>query len=345
KEDKGLGTTIDVIIYDGTITVGDTLILGGLQEPIVTKVRSLLEPAPLAEMRDKKSPFTPIQQAVAATGVKIVAPGLENAMAGAPLRTCKAEDVEEVKRAIQEEIKTSIITTDKKGIVIKADTLGSLEALAHLLRERNIPIRKASVGPITKKDIADAESNAEKDPLTAVILGFNLPQPRTPSNVTVITDTIIYKLIERFEEWQAKAQDAIRAKELQNVTRPCKLEILPNCIFRQSNPAIVGVEVLAGTLTSGMTLTKAGTPLATVKSMQKEKENVNSAPRGTQLAISLPGIIAGKHVGEGDILYSYLSEEEFRKLKSLVKFLTSDEKGALKEIAHIMREHNPVWGV
>ena len=44
-------------------------------------------------------------------------------------------------------------------------------------------------------------------------------------------------------------------------------------------------------------------------------------------------------------IYSFLSETEFRKLKDLSKFLNKKEIEILKEIASIMREKNPVWGV
>jgi len=52
KEEIGLGVTLDVIIYDGKIKVNDIIVLGSTGEPIVTKVRALLEPNPHAEMRD-----------------------------------------------------------------------------------------------------------------------------------------------------------------------------------------------------------------------------------------------------------------------------------------------------
>ena len=55
KEEKGLGKSIDVIIYDGSLKRNDTIVIGTLTDPIVTKVKGLFEPMPLKEMRDKKS--------------------------------------------------------------------------------------------------------------------------------------------------------------------------------------------------------------------------------------------------------------------------------------------------
>ncbi|MBW2977979.1 translation initiation factor IF-2, partial [Candidatus Woesearchaeota archaeon] len=165
KEEKGLGTTIDVILYDGNLKKNDTIVIGSLTQPIVTKVRALLEPAPLAEIREKKTKFKPVQRVTAATGVKISAPELENTTAGMPLLSATPETLEKAKAEVQKEVEEVLIETDKSGVIVKADTLGSLEAVDKLLKEKQITIRKASIGNVSKKDISEAESIYEKDPL------------------------------------------------------------------------------------------------------------------------------------------------------------------------------------
>lgn len=346
KEEKGLGKTIDVILYDGVLKAGDAIVYGTLTQPKTTKVRALFEPEPNVEMRDKKGKFKSVKQAVAATGVKIGAPDLEGAAAGMPVRVVGPAGVEAALEEIASEINDVQMETDREGVIIKADTLGSLEALIHLLRERGVPIRSAKVGHITKKDVSDAASNLEKSPLFAVILGFNIPAVESTAEVKIITDPVIYKLIDELEAWQQAQKQAEEAKELDGLVRPCKLEVLQNCIFRQSNPCIAGVEVLKGTLRSGMPLMKTdGRPLTIVKSIQADKESVTTAERGRQVAISLPNVTAGRQLEELDFLYSDLPEEDFRRLKKLAKHLSGDEVETLKEIAHIKREHNPVWGI
>ncbi|MBI3291084.1 hypothetical protein HYZ76_02265 [Candidatus Falkowbacteria bacterium] len=79
--------------------------------------------------------------------------------------------------------------------------------------------------------------------------------------------------------------------------------------------------------------------------MQREKESVSSAKKGTQLAISLDSVTVGRQIHEGDMLYSAIPEEDFRKLKEFKKHLTPDETACIKEIASIMRKGNPVWGI
>lgn len=347
KEEKGLGKTVDVIIYDGMLSVNDTIVIGSLDKPIVTKVRALLEPDPLAEMRDKKSKFRSVKKVSAAIGVKISAPELDGVVAGMPVRSCLPSEVEKVKESLMSEVDEVIIETDHEGIVIKADTIGSLEATINILKENKIAIRKATIGNINKKDYADAESNFDKDPLMSVILGFNVVDETgiNSDTVKVLTNDVIYRLVNDFEKWQEEKRKSEEEKKLDILVRPCKIEVLQNCIFRQSNPCIMGVEVLVGVLKTGTPLMKSTRRLSEVKSIQAENENVQKAEKGKQVAISLPNVMAERHINENDILYSDIPEDDFRKLKKLTNFLTKDEITVMKEIAEIKRKNNPVWGV
>jgi translation initiation factor 5B len=284
---------------------------------------------------------------VAATGVKIAAPELSGIIAGMPLRGATPETLEKVKEDIQKEVSEVLIETDKEGLVIKADTLGSLEALTKLLKDKGFHIRRASVGPISKKDLMEAESNYEKNHLEAAVLGFNIGvNPDAVSrNVKIITSKIIYQLIDDFEAWQKEVEQTGDVRELETVVRPCKIELLSGYVFRQSNPAILGVETVMGTARTNVMLMKDGEPLTRIRGIQKDKESVSELEKGEQAALSLDGVTIGRQIKEGDILYSFINEDEFKKLKSLKKHLTPDELACLKEIAQIMRDRNPVWGV
>jgi len=351
KEEKGLGVTLDVIIYDGTLKVNDTIVIGGLDAPVVTKVKALFEPAPLAEMREKKTRYAPVKEACAATGIKIGAKEIETVISGMPIEAVPAgaeATLEDVKARIQSQIESVVIETDQTGVVIKADALGSLEAMISLLRDAKVPIKRASIGPISKKDILDADANREGDPLLAVVLGFNvkLQEHVDPGAVKVLVSEVIYKIIEDYEAWKKAQTKAMVSAQLDTVTRPYKLEILRGYVFRQSNPAVVGVEVQAGTVRSNtQVMKKDGKALTSIKSIELEKESVEKAEKGKQVAISLPHIIIGRQLNEGDVLYSSLTEEEFRKLKEFKETLSADERETMKEIAEIMRKENPVWGI
>lgn len=355
KEEKGLGTTISAIIYNGSIKVNDTLVIGGIGQPLVVKVRALLEPAELAEMRDKKSKFQNVREAVAATGVKISAPGMETAVAGMPLRSCsgKAEEVETLKQEVQQEVGEVIQECEEcVGVLIKADTIGGLEALRNLLSAKQIPISSALLGDVTKSDISRLESLREKDAFSSVLLGFNIKVPAEleelvkAKNIKIVTNEVIYKIIEDYEKFVEGLKKEIELKELSQLVRPCKFFIMKGYVFRQNNPAIVGVELEVGQIKSGDPVMKIeGRRLSNVKSMQEGQENVSVAAQGRQLAMALDGLTVGRQINEGDFLYTDIPEEDFKKLKELKKHLSKSEVEVLKEIAEIKRKSNPVWGV
>ncbi len=346
KEEKGLGKSIDAIIYDGSLKRNDTIVIGTLTEPILTKVKGLFEPLPLKEMRDKKSKFKPVKEVNAATGVKISATDIDDVLAGMPIQSCSKGDVEKIKKEIKAEVEEVLLKIDREGIVIKADTLGSLEALHKLLKEKDVMVKKASIGNITKKDISDAEANYEKDPLQAVVLGFNVLADIEAKNVKIISNNVIYKLIEELEKWQVEEKRRLEARELEELVMPCKFQIMKGYVFRQNNPAVVGVDVLGGIMKVGIPLMKDdGKKITEVKSMQMEQENIEEAEKGKQVAVSMEGVTVGRQINEGDILYSSTPEKDFRKLKELKKYLTEEEKQILKEIAQIKRKNNAVWGV
>ncbi|MCK5282904.1 MAG: translation initiation factor IF-2 [Nanoarchaeota archaeon] len=348
KEEKGIGKSMDVIIYDGTLKVNNTIVIGGINEPIITKIRALFEPAPLSEMRDKKSKFKSVKEVHAATGVKIASPDIENVVAGMPIIQTEKENIEKAKEEVQSQVEEVIIETDKIGLVVKADSLGSLEALLKLLKEEDIPIKKATIGNITKKDISDAASNFESDPFQCVILGFNIVDISgiCDACVKIIKSPIIYEIIETYKRWIEEEKKKKEASELDKLIQPAKLEFLKGYIFRQSSPAIFGVEIIAGTLKANSSLmNRMGKTLSIVKNIQAEKENVDKAEKGKQVAISLPNVTIGRQLNEGDILYTDMPEEDFKKFKELKAYLSEDQKMVLKEIAEIKRENNIVWGI
>jgi translation initiation factor 5B len=299
-------------------------------------------------MRDKKSDFKQVDGVYAAAGVKVAAVDIDGVVAGMPIRSCSKEDVDNVIEEVQKEVGEVVIETDIRGVIVKSDALGSLEALSKLLKDSDVVIRKASIGNIIKKDIGDADSNYEEDPLKAVILGFNvkIDESVDVGRVKVITNNVIYKLIDDFKEWQEKEKKRIEGRELEGVVMPAKIELLKGYVFRQNNPAVVGVHVLQGMVRTGMpVMNREGKVLSEVKSIQAEQETVSEAEKGKQVAISLPGLTVGRQINEGDILYSGIPENDFKKLKKLKQLLVKEDIEILKEIAIIKRKNNPVWGV
>jgi len=347
KEDKGLGRTIDVILYDGSLTVGESIIVSTLTEPKECKVRALLMPEPLSDMRDKKAKFKGVKQVDAATGVKISSADFdENIVAGMPIFGIRNEDIDAIKKTARSQVEEVTFDIRKNGIIVKADTLGSLEALLKMLEQKQLSVRKASIGNITRKDITDAETNLENDPINAVIVGFNVKSEETSSTIGILTGEVIYSLLENLDEFRLKRKSELEAKQLDNLARPFKIEVLKNCIFRQNNPCIAGVEIIQGKLKAGSYfMDKTGRRIAEIKSLESEKQSINIAERGRQIAASMPGVTAGRQILEGEIYYSDISEDDFRRIKKLAKYLSKPEIELLKEIATIKRKTNPVWGI
>ena len=173
---EGLGTTMDVILINGTLREGQTIVVAGIQGPIVTTIRALLTPQPLRESRVKAN-YIHHKEIEAAMGVKIVAQGLEQAIAGTALMVQEPEDdLDELKEEAVSDMKNVMARIDKsgEGVYVQASTLGSLEALLEFLRSDavKIPVAGIAIGPVNKRDVMGASVMHErKRPEYATILG------------------------------------------------------------------------------------------------------------------------------------------------------------------------------
>ncbi len=335
-EEKGIGKTLDVVIYDGKIKQNDTILIGTLNKPIKTKVKSLF--------KYEKGKLTQEKEVQASEGIKISATDLDEAISGMPIHVSNEKNEQKIIEELKQEIDEVTIDTDNEGIIAKADTLGSLEALISLLKDKNIKIKKGAIGNITKTDIAEASSN--ENPLNKIVVGFNVNILEESKEVKIITDKVIYKIIDNIVEYKEKASKSLEKKEFEGLVKPFKLEIMQGCIFRQSNPAVVGVDVLIGTARANTPLMGSdGKKITNLKEIQDNKETVSEAIQGKEISISLPNITCGRQINEKDILYSDIPQEDFKKLKKLKKYLNESEIQLLKEIAEIKRENNPTWGM
>src|SRR3989344_198058 len=335
KEVKGFGTTIDVILFDGKIRKGDWIVIGGKQ-PLATKIKALLEPPVLRELRVEKQ-FQQIEVAEAAYGIKIVAPELENVGAGSPLIVVKSEkEIEAAKAEVQQEIEEVEFTSDREGVVLKADTLGSLEAMLKLVEDAGVPVRKAEVGSVMKQDIIEVQNL--KEDIRKVVLAFNVKildeaeQFAKDMGITIFSNNIIYRLIDEYKEWSFKAKEREIQQKLAEVSRPCVIKILKGFVFRVSNPAIFGVEVQKGLLKPGARLKREdGKVVGTVKKIEKEGQQIAEAKSGDKVAVSMDEPTVGRQIQEGDVLSAALTETEMKILRELFEHISADERELLKQ--------------
>ncbi|HET6404039.1 MAG TPA: translation initiation factor IF-2 [Candidatus Thermoplasmatota archaeon] len=352
KQETGLGLTLNAIIYDGNIRAGDTIVLGTTGEPKVTKVKGLLRPKPKDEMRDHREPFSQAKEVHAAAGIKIAAQDLEGVLAGAPLVVVRDEEQAKlVIDQVREEARVSIPLADE-GVFVKADTLGSLEALAFELKNRNIPIKRAEVGNISKRDLLEAKTI--KKPTHRAILSFNvkvLPDAQEAlgtkdyEDIKVLTSDIIYHLLDEYEAWTKVKQSDVDKNLRETMTFPCKVTILPDHVFRTHKPAIVGMRILGGRLRVDQKfLLSDGRVVGQVKSIRRGEESIKEANQGEEVAVAIDEVTIGRQMDQGDVFYVDMPEGDAKKfLRGLVP-LNHDELEVVKEVQKVKQKENRFWG-
>jgi len=348
KEEKGLGITLDAILYAGTLSKGDTIVFGTTGKPGSTKVKALLKPKPLDEIRDPQERFDSVTSVSAAAGVKVLGSGLERAIAGAPLRAAKGNldtIIEEIAKESQVHVETQ-----EDGILVKADAIGSLEGLAYECKQAGIPIKFARLGPVSRRDVTDAAT--VKNPLHRAILAFNLdilPDAKTAlqdhDDVKLLESDVIYRLIEDYQTWRDERKRQIEEASRKEIAYPAKLLFLPDHTFRTSKPAIFGVRVLAGRIRTGEALVRQdGRTLGRIKAIRSGEKSLDGAVQGKEVAISVDGITIGRQIQVGDVLYVDLPEADARALRGR-KELSHDEAQVLDELCAIKRKEDPFWGM
>ena len=356
KEVTGLGACADTVIYDGILKRGDTVVIGGINQPIVTRIRALLMPRPLEEMRVVgESEFMNVDEVVAAAGVRISAPHLDEAIAGAPIYAVRDEsEIPEVVKRVSEEVTQVRFSKNINGVVVKADTLGTLEALVTMLEGRGVPVRLADVGPLRKNEVIEASIVRKENRYLGAILLFNvkpLPEAEDLANkegIKIFHDSIIYRLIEKYEEWVREERSKELQHKLQETVFPAKIQVIPGYVFRRRDPAIVGVRILSGTLRPGYPLMRDdGRPLGKVYQIQLKGKSVSEAKKGDEVAISIVGnVLVGRHFSEGDILYTDPSEKDLERVLTEFKELLRDEDiDLIKEIIRIKQKRERRFGL
>ncbi|MXR40009.1 translation initiation factor IF-2 [Halobaculum sp. WSA2] len=352
KDEQGFGATLDVVLYDGVVREGDTVVVGGRDEPIVTEVRALLQPRPNAEIRTEKR-FERVEEVRAAAGVKIAAPDLDDAMSGAPVRVVRGDDVDAVTEEVRKELAKIEVDTTEDGVVVKADTLGSLEAMANALDEAEIPILRAEVGDVAPRDVTVAQT--AKEDVHKVILGFNvdvLPDAEEAlehGDVRLFDDDVIYQLVEEYDEYVEELERAQQETVLDKITKPARFRILQDHTFRQNDPAVVGVEILSGTVQNNRPVAKfeGSEPnrVGTLSGIQHQGDDVESAQAGERVSVAIDGPTVGRQIEEGDELWVELPEKHAKILEQeLASEIRADEIEALKAYLEKRRKADPFWG-
>jgi translation initiation factor 5B len=353
KEEVGLGPTANVILLDGKISQGDSIVVAKRDDVIVTKAKVLLLPKPLDEMRDPRDKFVRVEEVSAAAGVKIASGDLDGVLAGSPVYVADGKsEISTLKSLIESEVKSIVISTDTVGVVLKCDTLGSLEAVTEMLKKNNVPIRIADIGPVTRRDVVEASAVKEKDRYLGVVLAFNVKlledaeEESTARSVKIFNEQIIYNLVKGYVDWAAFEKEREESTLFASLVTPCKFVFMKGFVFRRNDPAIFGAEIKAGRLKQkSVVMNQEGKEVGTVHQIQDKGKNIDEARKDMQVAVSLSEPTVGRQVNEGDILYTVPPNEDVKLLLDRFKYrLNEDELKVLDEIVAIKRKINPLFG-
>jgi len=328
----GFGTTIDIVLVNGRLKFGQTIVLAGTDGPIVTTVKALLTPAKMQDLRVKNQ-YIEHKEIVAAQGVKIAARELEKTIAGLSMRVAhNPDELDVLKEAAERDLASALNAIKLKplGVFVQASTLGSLEALLEFLKTSKIPYAGVRIGPVVRKDVMRASTMLEHDEKFAVILAFDVKVERDAQemadreNVKIFQADIIYHLFDRFTEYQA---DLIRQKKEQFrsvAVFPCKLKIMPEHIYMSRDPIVVGVQVTGGVLRTGTPIcvpSKEFIYIGVCTGIQHNNKDVDVAKKGDEVCVKIenPGGDApkmyGRHFDENDLLISRISRESIDACK------------------------------
>ena len=347
-EERGLGPVASVIVYQGSLHVGEEIVVTGTSGPFSSRVRGLYRPAPATGRRENASKkLQSVSEVSAAAGVYLVATEIDKALPGGLIKAVRTPEERSATLAELAAESQPVADLAESGVALAADTLGGLEALAFECREASVPIHVAGVGPVNRPMVlrmADV-----KDTTHRAILAFNVPvlSDAVPESlrdhVRIFSGEVMYQLLEEYAKWRAEKLSALEAEQRQEIVHPAKIQVLPGFVFRRSKPAVVGIKVLSGQLRPGVRLmSPRGEEVGLLRSLQRENESVKEAEEGMELAASIEGAIVGRTLQEGDVLYVTIPESSARALRT--RPLSETERAVLDDVVRIRRATHPFWG-
>lgn len=298
KNLEGQGTTLDVILVNGTIKVDDTIVCAGIEGPIVTKVKALLTPPPLRDQR-VSTEFQSNKVVQAAMGFKIAGPNLDKVLSGSSLYVVKnprdTKELDDLMDLVQEDVHdvVSRLDTDNNGVFVHASSLGSLEALLTFLRDNSIPIAGFDIGTVSKMSITKTSIQLDKrKPEYAVLLAFDVnvdPDAQAMADkmgVKIISKNVIYHLNDECLKHFKTVRDQQKASA--KPVFPCVAKFL--AMFRSSDPVILGLKIVAGTLRIGTPLyipAKGNLIIGRVMTIKKDDKPIEIAKKGDEVSVGI----------------------------------------------------------
>ena len=302
---------------------------------------------------DPRDKFKPVPQVEAAAGFKIASPDLEGVLPGSTLYVASNdEEIAKYTQLIESEMKSVFVDTETNGVILKCDTIGSLEAIMEMLKRSQVPVAKADIGPVTRRDVIEAKAIKEKDRHLGVVLAFNVKlledaqDELETSHIKLFEDKVIYSLIDNYNAWveedSANEEDAIFAE----LTPISKFSFMKGMVFRNNNPAVFGVRVDVGNLKHKIPfMNMKGHKVGYIHQLQLDKKTVSTAKTGDEVACSVKDVTIGRQIFEDEVYYTFPPSHEAKQiLKKFMHKLSSEEQEVFNDIVRIQREIEPVYG-
>ncbi len=291
RKDKQVGSVVSLLIQNGTLRLGDPIVIGNYYG----KIRSLKND--LGQNIVEALPSTPVE----VTGISEVPSAGDKFMAFETEKQAKAIAEERQIRAKEADTNRTGMTLEdlfgqiKEGIkeinvIIKADVNGSSEAVRQSLEKIDVDgvkinIIRASVGAITESDVVLASAS------NAIIIGFNVRGNQKTIDtakeygVEIRNYDIIYKVV---EDMEAAMKGMLDPEYEEHVVGT--LEVRQ--IFKFSKVGLIaGCHVLTGNIKNGMKarIVRDGTVIynGSIKTLQHEKDQVKEVKKDMDCGLTL----------------------------------------------------------
>ena len=335
KNVKGLGKVYDAIVYSGKISVGDKVIVQAQDGTVENKIKGIMRLIPMEESRENFGKYESLSSIEATAPIRLVLRE-PNAMIGTSITVFSSE---EEKNKIIEDINAENIgynNDESKGLVICADSIGSIDAIRNIAKSFGIEVGKTKIGEPSKNDITTAGING------GALMCFNVPISRQTESmaeeygVKIISANSIYTLFDSYNEFEKELKNMNLEKKLERLKLPSKFVFIKGNIFRRSSPCVFGIEVLEGEIRQNYPIMNSkGERIGRILDIESDKTKLSSAVIGDKVAISVDDAVYGRNIIEGEILYTDISMSDVMKFDDVAEELTADYKEALSEIRRI----------
>ena len=342
KKEESLGIILDTVLYQGTIKRSDSIVLNTRNGTAETRIKALL----VNSKRNRKA-LDERMFVRSASAVRILIADKLDVIPGSPIYVFRDEKERQKAFKEMEKEKSPNVQLHPTGIHVKADALGSLEAVAYELSQKNINIRYAAIGDISRRDLVSAST--VNDPMDRLVVGFNvsvLPDAKDlleSGEVDVITGDVIYGIVDEcVKRLEQKKLELLEEKKHQ-MPVPSKLIIMPEYIFRSTKPVIVGIKVLAGRVKVGDKLLKTdGRYGGTVKSLRDGEVSKKFCDAPGEIAAAIDGVTLNRQIFPGETLYVDIPQEVVKVVRE--SDMGDDIKDVLEDIIKIKRKEDAFWG-